>query len=107
MEMNAPQFDLRRSVGAIVFLALSAAIPLVGTAQDQRPKPFISPSEMPHKTRMNLVVEAHPDQTGRWDLLSFHMPINPVHVALMRTGKVLVISGSGNDPDNKNFQAAV
>jgi hypothetical protein len=86
---------------------LSAAIPLVGTAQDQRPKPFISPSEMPHKTRMNLVVEAHPDQTGRWDLLPFHMPINPVHVALMRTGKVLVISGSGNDPDNKNFQAAV
>jgi hypothetical protein len=25
----------------------------------------------------------------------------------MHTGKVLVISGSGNDPDNKNLQAAV
>ena len=35
------------------------------------------------------------------------MPINPVHVALMHTGKVLVVSGSGNDPDNKNLQAAV
>jgi hypothetical protein len=35
------------------------------------------------------------------------MPINPVHVALMSTGKVLVVSGSGNDPDNKRFLAAV
>lgn len=105
--MNALQFDLRRFAGTVAFLALSAAIPLAGIAQDQPKKPFISPSEMPHKTRMSLITVAHPDQTGRWDLLPFHMPINPVHVALMRTGKVLVISGSGNDPDNKHLQAGV
>jgi len=35
------------------------------------------------------------------------MPINPVHVALMFNSRVLVISGSGNDPNNKDFQAGV
>jgi hypothetical protein len=41
-------------------------------------------------------VEAQPAQSGRWDTLPFDMPINPVHVALMHTGKVLVISGSAS-----------
>ena len=62
---------------------------------------------MPHKTKVRLMVEAHPNQNGRWDTLPFDMPINPVHVAMMHTGKVLIVSGSGNDPDNKNLQAAV
>ena len=62
---------------------------------------------MSHRTKVRLMVEAHPDRNGRWDTLPFHMPINPVHIAMMHTGKVLIISGSGNDPDNKNFQAAV
>jgi hypothetical protein len=35
------------------------------------------------------------------------MPINPVHIALLRTGKVLVVSGSGNVAANTNFQAAL
>src|SRR5213080_1823913 len=28
------------------------------------------------------------------------MPINPVHAALLHTGKVLIVSGSGNNPNN-------
>jgi len=35
------------------------------------------------------------------------MPINPVHVALLYNGKVLVVSGSGNVAANSNFQAAL
>ena len=35
-----------------------------------------------------------------WELLSSQCPINPVHAALLRTGKVLFFSGSGNDPKN-------
>jgi hypothetical protein len=35
------------------------------------------------------------------------MPINPVHVALMHNGKVLIVSGSGNLPSNSNYEAAV
>jgi hypothetical protein len=35
------------------------------------------------------------------------MPINPVHAALLRTGKVLIVSGSGNDPSNTHWTAAL
>ncbi len=35
-----------------------------------------------------------------WQVLSYTCPINPVHAALGRTGKVLFFSGSGNDPSN-------
>ena len=44
---------------------------------------------------------------GQWQTLSTQMPINPVHVALMPNGKVLVVSGSGNYPPNTNYAAAV
>ena len=44
---------------------------------------------------------------GRWQTLSNTMPINPVHVALLRTGKVLVVSGSGNVSTNTNYQAGI
>ena len=35
------------------------------------------------------------------------MPINPVHIALMHNGKVLVVAGSGNVAAETNFRAAV
>ena len=44
---------------------------------------------------------------GQWKTLPYTMPINPVHVALLNTGKVVVVSGSGNVPTNKNLQAAL
>jgi galactose oxidase len=76
-------------------------------AQQPRHKPFIEPSESHERAKVKAVVEAAPAQHGRWDTLPYVMPINPVHVALMHDGKVLVIAGSGNDPDNKTLQAAV
>jgi hypothetical protein len=44
---------------------------------------------------------------GQWTTLPFLMPINPVHMALMHNGQVLIVSGSGNVPSNTNFAAAV
>ena len=44
---------------------------------------------------------------GRWTTLPYLMPINPVHVALMHNGKVLIVAGSGNVATETNFQAAV
>jgi hypothetical protein len=44
---------------------------------------------------------------GQWQTLTNTMPINPVHVALMHDGNVLVVSGSGNLPSNTNWQAGV
>jgi len=44
---------------------------------------------------------------GQWSTLPDPMPINPVHMALMNNGKVLIVSGSGNLPSNTSFAAAV
>src|SRR6202451_2413980 len=45
--------------------------------------------------------------TGQWQTLPYTMPINPVHVHLLYTGNVLVVSGTGNDPANSLMQAAL
>jgi len=37
---------------------------------------------------------------GKWSTLPYTMPINPIHAALLHSGKVLIVSGSGNDPSN-------
>ncbi|AFY87215.1 MAG: hypothetical protein CLLPBCKN_003964 [Chroococcidiopsis cubana SAG 39.79] len=39
---------------------------------------------------------------GSWQLLSYQVPINPVHAALLRTGKVFFFTGSGNNPTRIN-----
>ncbi len=44
---------------------------------------------------------------GQWTTLSYVMPINPVHLALMNNGKVLVVSGSGNVAAETNYRVAV
>jgi hypothetical protein len=36
--------------------------------------------------------------TGEWVTLSYPMPINPIHMGLLHTGKVLIVAGSENDP---------
>src|SRR5437879_4298034 len=52
-------------------------------------------------------VAAQPNMTGQWSVLPYTMPINPIHVGLMRTGKILVVSGSSNDPTVTTNTAAV
>jgi hypothetical protein len=47
------------------------------------------------------------DVEGSWSTLSYQMPINPVHVALLNNGKVVVVSGSGNVPANTSYMAAL
>jgi hypothetical protein len=44
---------------------------------------------------------------GQWKTLSTQTPINPVHIALMRNGRVLFVSGSGSNPSTTNFMAGV
>jgi Domain of unknown function (DUF1929)/Glyoxal oxidase N-terminus/IPT/TIG domain len=41
---------------------------------------------------------AQTDVQGQWSTLTYSMTINPVHVALMHNGKILVVAGSGNCP---------
>ena len=47
------------------------------------------------------------DVVGQWSTLSYTMPINPVHVALLNNGKVVIVSGSGNVPGNTAYKAAL
>ncbi len=42
--------------------------------------------------------EAQANVTGQWTTLPYLMPINPIHLGLLHTGKVLVVAGSENDP---------
>jgi hypothetical protein len=44
---------------------------------------------------------ATPSQVGQWNLVANNVPIRtPIHAALLRTGKVLLAAGSGNDRSN-------
>ena len=97
----------RALLASSCMLVLWALAATAGMAQENQQQPFVEPSETHDKTKVRALIEAQPQQSGRWDTLPFTMPINPVHVALMHNGKVLIVSGSGNDPDNHNLQAAV
>lgn len=46
---------------------------------------------------------ANKERYGVWDINSKKMSVNSVHAALLHTGKVLIIAGSGNN--EKNFNA--
>lgn len=53
---------------------------------------------------------ASPVTDGLWTTLPYLMPINPIHFALLHTGKVLVVAGSENVPsehDAGNYYAGV
>ena len=54
-----------------------------------------------------VTLRAQAGTQGEWATLSTLMSINPVHIALMHTGKVLVVSGSGNVATERNYQGAV
>src|SRR4030081_1908825 len=41
---------------------------------------------------------------GKWQTLSSQMPINPIHIALLHTGKILVVPGSGNDGTQTTYR---
>src|SRR5438477_1806860 len=53
------------------------------------------------------VLWAQANLQGRWTTLPYTMPINPIHLALLNTGKVLIVSGSGNVATETNYRAAV
>ena len=50
---------------------------------------------------------AQPAVQGQWRTLPNLMPINPVHITLTNDGRVLIVAGSGNDPNVNNFDSVV
>jgi len=49
--------------------------------------------------------EGQANVTGQWSTLPYTMPINPIHVGLLRTGKVLIVAGSEGDPTKHNVSS--
>jgi hypothetical protein len=47
------------------------------------------------------VLSGQANVQGNWKTLQTMMPINPVHVALLSNGQVLVVAGSGNCPPSQ------
>lgn len=92
-------------------VALGVALVLVLPLYGQEEKPFFESSEHHHGELTAEVEALDPPDTlaavGSWATLATLMPINPVHMALMNNGKVLVIAGSGNDPSQTRFMAGV
>jgi galactose oxidase len=46
-------------------------------------------------------------EVGTWQTLPYLMPVNPIHVGLLRNGKILVVGGSENDPASKRNRTAI
>ena len=53
------------------------------------------------------IAQAQPQVIGQWETRPELMTINPIHAGLLRTANVLVIAGSGNDPNVHVYKAAV
>jgi Domain of unknown function (DUF1929)/PKD domain/Bacterial Ig domain len=51
--------------------------------------------------------EAQVNVTGQWSTMSQLAPVQPIHVALMRTGKVLMIEGSSNDKNQTVYRYTI
>src|SRR5215831_18584489 len=56
---------------------------------------------------MSVPAQGQAPSVGQWQTLTNTMPINPIHIALMNNGKVLVVSGDGYNFNSETFQAGV
>ena len=69
------------------------------------PQRWLSYSRLPAGARSRSGPRQAPSVSVR--TLTNQVPINPVHVALMNNGKVLIVAGSDNVATETNFEAAV
>src|SRR5215212_8165884 len=51
--------------------------------------------------------DAQLNVTGQWSTLPYLSPVNPIHTAVLRNGKVLIVAGSENNQNNTVYKAAV
>jgi len=96
---------IRSMWGRVVFVIfVSVTIVASAFAQETRFRDVLGHE---HPIAKSMAITATPNIFGVWTTLSYGSPINPVHVALTHDGKLLVISGSGNYPENHVLSAGV
>jgi hypothetical protein len=54
-----------------------------------------------------VTADAQVTVVGEWRTLGLSVPINPIHAVLLRTGRVLLVAGSENDPTVTTYRASV
>jgi hypothetical protein len=81
----------RLAVGAAVVLALAGM---------NGPWLYRFGTERYHEYKINR--PEYKADNGHWDVVEFpeELRLNTIHAALLHTGKVLLIAGSGNNQDN-------
>lgn len=111
---------MRPRITSAVFFFLALAIVATGALAQKAPRkmhmhgagPGAGPGPAPADPAVipggppNYIPSSAPVQ-GMWRTLTYGAPLNPVHVALLRTGKILAIGGSSNYPGNNVLAAGV
>ncbi len=84
---------LRRIVSGVVALVV-----LAGLAVVNRPMVAMAAATL-HDIRINM--DSYKQRYGHWSMLPVPpgFRVNAIHAALLRTGKVLIVAGSGNNRD--------
>jgi galactose oxidase-like protein/radical copper oxidase GlxA-like protein len=83
--------------------ALATAVVVCGLIAINAPTIVSAAKDAIHNYKINS--EGYKQTRGHWSMLNVpqDMHVNAIHAALLRTGKVLIIAGSGND--KKQFEA--
>jgi len=96
-----------RRIATILTFACTVAAALA--QQQPPPQQPRRPAHAHEQREPHVLIQVPPSAsvTGIWSTLPDGCPINPVHVALMHNGKLLIICGSGNYETNFVFTAGV
>ena len=86
-----------------LFRALATAVVICGLIAINAPTIVSAARNALHDYKINS--ESYKQSNGHWSMLNVpdDVRVNAIHAALLRTGKVLIIAGSGND--RKQFDA--
>src|SRR5690349_25050648 len=97
-----------RRIATILTFACTVAAAALARQQPPQPQPR-RPAHAHEQREPHVLIQVPPSAsvTGIWSTLPDGCPINPVHVALMHNGKLLIICGSGNYETNFVFTAGV
>ena len=82
--------------------ALVSSIVVCGLIAINAPTIVSAARDALHDYKINS--QGYKEARGHWSMLNVpqNMRVNAIHAALLRTGKVLLIAGSGNNQDNFN-----